>query len=61
MSIRRLMLVFAHVCVAQLLVGSVASLCKTIFEKTNINSAKPCFSDVIVYGNHQALLKGMIY
>lgn len=33
MSIRRLMLVFAHVCVAQLLVGSVASLCETIFLK----------------------------
>lgn len=31
MSIRRLMLVFAHVCVAQLLIGVVAFLCKPRF------------------------------
>lgn len=31
MSIRRLKLVFAHVCVAQLLIGGVAFLCKRLF------------------------------
>lgn len=45
MSIRRLKLVFAHVCVAQLPIGAVAFLCKTIFlENLSLKGTSPVIS-----------------
>lgn len=48
MSVRRLRLVFAHVCVAQLPIGAVAFLCKPLFlEKSLISRNKSCYQPVI--------------